>query len=156
MRLFKRRNKTVQTNVPQEVQDYYTAERRERKSVAWLLAIVTFIVTLLIALALFYAGRWVYRKVSDRNKTTTETSQTKDETTDQSSSGGSSESGSSNPANGSEGTTAPGTSQSGQGSASSGGSSSDQQTSSTSTSTPSPAVGGSSTEIPRTGPDLDL
>lgn len=157
MRLFRRRNKTSQTNVPQEVQDYYTAERRERKSVAWLLAVVTFIVTLLIALALFYTGRWIYRKISNDSQNTIDTSQTQSETNQNDSNTDSSRS-TDQQAGGSTNQTPDsntGINQSQSGTINTG-SVSDSQTSSTSTSTPSPVVGGSNTEIPRTGPDIDL
>lgn len=51
--------------VPQEVREYYEAERRERTGMAWLLAIGTLVVTLLLASGLFFGGRWVYRTVFD-------------------------------------------------------------------------------------------
>ena len=60
------RNKS-DDSVPQEVQEYYQAERRERAGVAWLLAIVTLVVTLALAVALFFGGRWVYRALFDNN-----------------------------------------------------------------------------------------
>lgn len=59
------RNNNVD-NVPQEIQEYYQSERRERTGVAWLLALGTLLVTVALATALFFGGRWVYRKVVDR------------------------------------------------------------------------------------------
>lgn len=57
--------------LPQEVQEYYQGERRERTGVAWLLALGTLIVTLAVAFGLFWTGRWVYRTVAgDDNKKT--------------------------------------------------------------------------------------
>jgi hypothetical protein len=74
MALFKRKKKD--SVLPEEVRDYYTAEKRDRKGMAWLLAIATLIVTFLIAAALFFGGRWVYRTVFDNdnkdNKTTSQ------------------------------------------------------------------------------------
>lgn len=49
--------------VPEEIQDYYAAERRGRTGIAWLLALATLLTTLALAAALFFGGRWVYRKV---------------------------------------------------------------------------------------------
>ncbi len=62
-----RRKKNVDTTLPEEVQTYYKGERRERTSVAWLLAIGTLIVTLLVAFLLFWVGRWAYRALTDND-----------------------------------------------------------------------------------------
>ncbi len=62
-----RRKKNVDANLPEEVQTYYKGERRERAGVAWLLAIGTLIATLLVALILFWVGRWAYRAITDHN-----------------------------------------------------------------------------------------
>ncbi len=69
---FNRRNKNID-QVPAEVQEYYEAERRERAGIAWLLALGTLVITLVIAIGLFFGGRWVYRKVVKRpaNRPTT-------------------------------------------------------------------------------------
>lgn len=48
--------------LPDEVSQYYQSQRRERIGVAIILGIVALIVTLLIAVALFFGGRWVYRE----------------------------------------------------------------------------------------------
>lgn len=65
MALFGRGRNT--DSVPQEVKDYYEAERRERSGMAWLLALATLVVTLVLAGGIFLGGRWAYRKVVDRN-----------------------------------------------------------------------------------------
>ena len=72
MALFSRKKSVTQTSIPAEVQDYYQAERRERTGVAWLLAIATLVVTIILALVLFFGGRWLYREVrgTDQNTTT--------------------------------------------------------------------------------------
>lgn len=49
--------------VPSEIQDYYQAERRERAGIAWLMATGTLVVTIILAVGLFFGGRWAYRKV---------------------------------------------------------------------------------------------
>ena len=72
MALFRRKkNESV---MPEEVRDFYASEQRDRKGMAWLLAIVTLLVTFVIAALLFFGGRWVYRTVFDndhKDKTTT-------------------------------------------------------------------------------------
>ncbi len=67
MALF-RRNKTEQAGVPAEVQDYYQAEGRQRTWVAWVLAVATLFVTVVVVLAIFIGGRWTYRKLKDSDK----------------------------------------------------------------------------------------
>jgi cytoskeletal protein RodZ len=74
---FNRRKKNNSTNtVPPEVQEYYQTERRKRVGVAWLLAIGTLLITMALALALFFGGRWIYRTVRKHDKKNTGTSQT--------------------------------------------------------------------------------
>lgn len=55
------------TAVPAELAEYYQGERRARRGVAWLLALATLVVTLVLATALFFGGRWVWRTIADRN-----------------------------------------------------------------------------------------
>ncbi len=55
---FKRKQKVV---LPEEVNQYYQSQRRERAGVAVILGIVALLVTLLVASALFFGGRWAYR-----------------------------------------------------------------------------------------------
>ncbi len=70
---FRRRNEVEETElqVPSEVQEYYQAERRERAGVAWLLGLGTLAVTILLAVGLFFGGRWIYRKVTNNDRPTT-------------------------------------------------------------------------------------
>ncbi|MDB5185508.1 MAG: hypothetical protein JWL85_31 [Candidatus Saccharibacteria bacterium] len=71
---FKKKNNQVnQTEVPQEIKEYYQAERRERKGIAGLLALATLVVTVLLALGLFYGGRWAYRTLTNNDKQTAQT-----------------------------------------------------------------------------------
>lgn len=74
MALFNRKKKT---DVPEEIQEYYQTERRERAGIAWLLAFGTLIVTILLAAGIFFAGRWVYRQIAgnDDGNGTTEVTQ---------------------------------------------------------------------------------
>jgi hypothetical protein len=74
------RRKKQDSNIPAmppEVQQYYQAEQRERTGVAWLLAGITLVVTVLVVMGLFFGGRWVYRKVRHNvgNKGTVATTQ---------------------------------------------------------------------------------
>ncbi len=82
MALFNRRNQE-KVVLPEEVREYYQAERRERTGRAWLLALATLLVTFLIAAGLFFGGRWLYRAIfeGDANKTTTSQTQNADEET---------------------------------------------------------------------------
>ena len=81
---FKRQKNTTETGMPAEVQEYYKSERRDRKGMAWILAVVTLIVTFAIAAALFFGGRWAYRAIFDNNDDST--SQTQEQSENESSS----------------------------------------------------------------------
>lgn len=87
MALFNRRSKT---DVPEEIQEYYQTEKRERAGIAWLLAFGTLIVTIVLAAAIFFAGRWAYRKIAGNNDTPTTTQVAQND--DQSQEGSSSDS----------------------------------------------------------------
>src|SRR4051794_18810319 len=69
MRLPWRRNQTDETTLPKEVQDYYQAEKRQRVGVASLLAVGTLIATVVLAVGIFFGGRWVWRHTVNRPKT---------------------------------------------------------------------------------------
>lgn len=121
--------------LPEEVKDYYESEKREKAGVAGMLAIGTLLLTVALALGLFYSGRWVYRTVFDRDNGSTqqvssdENQQTTNEgqVTDESVS-------------------------------TSRDSNADQATTETPTSSPPPpqTQPTSSSSLPRTGPELDL
>lgn len=55
-------------NLPTEIKEYYQTERRERVGVAWLLALGTLLLTLVLATGLFFGGRWAYRKIAGNDK----------------------------------------------------------------------------------------
>lgn len=82
MALFNRRNKT---EVPEEIQEYYQTERRERAGIAWLLAFGTLIITIVLAAGIFFAGRWAYRKIAgtDNDNGTTQVTQNEGQQQDQ-------------------------------------------------------------------------
>lgn len=70
-----RRDKNV-ASVPQEIQEYYQTEKRERTGVAWLLALGTLLITIGLSVLLFFGGRWAYRQIAGNdNEKTPETSQ---------------------------------------------------------------------------------
>ena len=143
---FNRKNKQQQSAVANEIQDYYQSERRERKGVAWLLAIATFFVTLLAVLVLFYGGKWAYNKIRGDEPTSTEVVQEQEpEQTGQ------------NDQN--DQPQEPAQSKPSSDDRQVSGQSDAPQTSSTNTTTPSPSTpvtGPASEELPRTGPDQDL
>jgi hypothetical protein len=64
---FRRNQKVI---LPEEVSQYYQSARRERVGVAILLGIVALIVTVLVASALFFGGRFAYRKIAGKDKKT--------------------------------------------------------------------------------------
>ncbi len=64
MALFKRKNTN---SVLPEVDEYYQAERRDRPWLAWVLALVSVAVVVLIVVGLFLGGRWAYRQITKDN-----------------------------------------------------------------------------------------
>ena len=154
---FNRNKKQQNSAVANEIQDYYQTERRERKGMAWLLAIATFLVTLFFVLAVFYGGKWIYRKVKNDEPKVAETTQ--EQPSDKSSQSTDQNSQPNEAQNNQNQSSDSSSSSSGSGAS---GTQSSPQTSSTSTSTPSPApattpvTGPASEELPRTGPDQDL
>lgn len=68
MALFRRNKSASSPAVPEEVNDYYQAEKRDRTWMAWLLALLSLAVTTLIIMGLFFGGRWVYRKIRPTNQ----------------------------------------------------------------------------------------
>lgn len=68
MALFKRK-KTETKNVPPEVKQYYQSEHRERVGLAWLIAFLSLILTIVVVAGLFFGGRWVYRKITHKDNT---------------------------------------------------------------------------------------
>lgn len=69
---FSRKNKEI---LPEEVEKYYQSQRRARVGTAWLLGFLTLVVTLAVALGLYYGGRYVYRQATDNNTSEVTTDQ---------------------------------------------------------------------------------
>lgn len=55
-----------QSILPEEVEQYYKTERRQKSGVAILIGLVAVIVTVLIILALFFGGRFVINKITNK------------------------------------------------------------------------------------------
>lgn len=70
MALFNRSNQKQQSVLPDEVSQYYQAQKRERTGVAIVLGIIALVVTLAIGAGLFLGGRYVYRKFTEEDKAT--------------------------------------------------------------------------------------
>lgn len=71
MAIYKRKKNDTKA-VPPEVKQYYASEHRERVGLAWLIAFLSLIVTVLVVAGLFFGGRWAYRKIANSdNKPTT-------------------------------------------------------------------------------------
>lgn len=63
------------SNLPEEVQEYYESGRRGRRGIALLLGLATLVITLLLAAGIFFGGRWIYRKITNNDSKTPETTQ---------------------------------------------------------------------------------
>lgn len=72
MALFNRRKKT-DLNLPPEVQAYSQAEHRQRMGMAWLVGIVSLVITVFVLTGLFFGGRWLYREIANGNSDGKET-----------------------------------------------------------------------------------
>lgn len=69
--------------LPEEVQEFYESGQKQRTGMAWLLALATLVVTILLAMALFFGGRWIYQQLTDDDQpaepTTTQQTDSKDQ-----------------------------------------------------------------------------
>jgi hypothetical protein len=141
MKLFTRRKKTVDPNLPPEVQAYSQAEHRERMGVAWLVGIVSLIISLAVITGLFFGGRWAYRKLAhkDSKPTPAVTNNNSDQQEKKKSNSNSSNSSNSNNQGDQEQTPPPPTTS--------------QNNSTSQQPSQQPATGDT---LPNTGPDVDL
>jgi len=162
------RKKEQSSDLPQEVQEYYQAEKRERVGVAGLLALGTLVVTIGLAIGLFFGGRWAYRSLFNKDKQTASVNQTKDTSEEQNNSSESKSSSTSNStssnnsstpnsstSNNSTSNSASNNSSSSTNNSSSSNNSSNNSGSTSSSSTPSTqstSSTGSKSDLPSTGP----
>ena len=65
-----KRKKTASV-LPQEVDDYYRAEKRGRRGAAFFLGLMTLVLTILFVLGVFFIGRYFYNKVRDNSSDNT-------------------------------------------------------------------------------------
>ena len=56
---FKR--KSVDKKLPVEMQEYFNAQKLDRVWMAWLLAFAALVGTLVVAIGVFFGGKWVYK-----------------------------------------------------------------------------------------------
>jgi len=155
MNLFNRRKKqVVDPSLPPEVQAYSQAERRERMGIAWLVGVVSLVVSLILITGLFFGGRWVYRKVAHKDNKAVpavtsdrDSSDDKNKDTDNSSNDSSTDSGNNSGSNNQPSDTA--TDQPAAGS-------NNTPSATTPAPTQQPVTGDQSTTLPNTGPDVDL
>lgn len=68
--------------LPDEVNQYYRSQKREKTGVVLVLGILALVATLLVGLAVFFGGRYLYNKVKGDDKTPTATVQTDNNKTD--------------------------------------------------------------------------
>jgi hypothetical protein len=77
--LFKRDDKTTIA----ELEEYYANQKKTRRSKAWMMGILSFMITVGVITSLFFAGRWGYQELrKDDSSSTVATSQ--DSKTDES------------------------------------------------------------------------
>jgi hypothetical protein len=71
-----RRKKQADSTLPPEIQAYAQGQHRERVGMAWLVGLISLIVTILVVFGAFFAGRWTYRKLAHNDKKAAPTAQT--------------------------------------------------------------------------------
>lgn len=59
--LFKRKEKTTIA----ELEEYYANQNKRRSGMAWFMAFLSILITIVIIVGLFFAGRWLYRTIVD-------------------------------------------------------------------------------------------
>ncbi len=76
------KKKLDQSMLPDEVSEYYKGDKDGVKRPSWVSALLTVAVTAIIAVVLFFGGKWVYQSIfgNNENKTVDQTSTTKDQT----------------------------------------------------------------------------
>ncbi len=86
MKLFNRSGKDLNPNLPPEVKAYAQAEHRERVGMAWLVGIVSLLISLGFLALIYFGSVWIYRKVTgteNKQPTTSETTKKESDTKEQ-------------------------------------------------------------------------
>jgi cytoskeletal protein RodZ len=65
---FNRKTQAEAEALPEEVKEYYESGRKQQTGMAWLLAFGTLVVTVVLALLLFFGGRWIYQKITNNDQ----------------------------------------------------------------------------------------
>lgn len=73
MALFRRKQQS--SVLPDEVNQYYQSQRRERTGVAFMLGLLALVATFLVGLGVFFGGRYIYQKIQGDDKKTPATVQ---------------------------------------------------------------------------------
>lgn len=79
MGLRDRLRRNNQSVLPDEVNQYYQSEQRERAGVAVVLGLLALIFTVALAAGLFFGGRWAYRQIKGDDNQTTQQVATEDQ-----------------------------------------------------------------------------
>lgn len=77
MAFWNRKKSVENSELPEEVREYYASTKRSRFGAPWLLGLATLLLTLAIAVALYFAGKFVWEQFfTDEAETPTTTEQT--------------------------------------------------------------------------------
>lgn len=91
-KFWQRNKQTDNSELPEEVREYYESTRRSRTGTAFLLGLATLAVTLALAAVLYFAGRFVWEQFSnDESEAPVVTEQTEESQTENGAQNGQSE-----------------------------------------------------------------
>lgn len=64
---FNRKKKLDESLLPDEVSEYYKGGKNNQNRGSWILAVATMLVTAVLAVVLFFGGRWVFQTIFDND-----------------------------------------------------------------------------------------
>ena len=67
------KKKLDQSMLPDEVSEYYKAEKGDTGRRSWVSALLTVAITALLAVVLFFGGKWIYQSIFGNNDESNET-----------------------------------------------------------------------------------